>query len=250
MNLTAEQERRAHSVYRRLALVDFPADLRLGLNLGFYRTFAVPRIARVLTGTGKMTGRPTARAKATGEVMYTLIEHGFDHPAGRETVALLNRLHAHLPVGDEEFVYVLAAFCIAPLRWVDAHGWRATTCAEKEAAYVFYAGLAHRMSIKGVPDSFGALASWMDDFEERHFAVTADGRALMDATRGLLTDRFPRLLAPLVRAASDALLDARLLAAFGAEPPLPVVRGLVRAALRLRAHQLRRRHRRRPSRSL
>jgi hypothetical protein len=249
VNLTAEQERRAHATYRRLAVVDFPEDLRLGLNLGFYRTFAVPAIARILTGTGKMTGRPKARAKATGAVMYTLIEHGLDHPTGRETVAVLNRLHAHLPVGDEEFVYVLAAFCVAPLRWIDARSWRSTTEAEKDAAFDFYAGLAQRMGIKGVPGSYTALATWMDEFEERRFAYTAEGRALLDATRGLLADRFPRLLATPVRAASDALLDERLLVAFGVEPPPSAVRGLVGAALRWRASRLRRRHRhRRPNR--
>ncbi|MEU6083812.1 oxygenase MpaB family protein [Streptomyces sp. NPDC047108] len=239
---TPEEERRAHAAYRRMALVDFPDDLRLGLNLGFYRTFAVPSIARVLHGTGRMTGRPKARAKATGEVMYALIEHGPDHPTGLETVALLNRIHARLPVGDEEFVYVLAAFCVAPLRWIDAHGPRPTTTAEKDAAYGFYACLARRMAIKPVPGSYAELASWMDGFEDRTFAVTPEGRALLEATRGLLADRFPAPLAGVVRAASDTLLDERLRRAFGVAAPPRALRVLVAAGLRLRARRMRRRH--------
>ncbi|MFG2194229.1 oxygenase MpaB family protein [Streptomyces sp. NPDC048639] len=236
---TPEEERRAHATYRRMALVDFPEDLMLGLNLGFYRTFAVPSIARVLHGTGRMTGRPKARAKATGEVMYALIEHGFDDPTGLETVALLNRIHARLPVGDEEFVYVLAAFCVAPLRWIDAHGPRPTTSAEKAAAYGFYAGLAQRMAIKPLPHSYQELAFWMDRFEERTFAVTPEGRALLNATRGLLADRFPAPLAGLVRTASDTLLDDRLRTAFGVTAPPRALRALVAAGLRYRARRLR-----------
>ncbi|MGO4424383.1 DUF2236 domain-containing protein, partial [Streptomyces sp. MCAF7] len=117
-------EEQAQVTYRRLALVDFPEDLRLGLNLAFYRTFAVPTIAKVLVGTGKMTRNPRVRAKATGELMYTLIEHGLDSSAGREAVVTLNQLHSGLPVGEEEFVYVLAAFCVAPVRWIDRRSWR------------------------------------------------------------------------------------------------------------------------------
>ncbi|MFJ9588666.1 oxygenase MpaB family protein [Streptomyces acidicola] len=223
--------------------MDFPDDLKLGLNLGFYRTFAVPAIARVLVGTGKMMSRPKVRAKATGTMMYTLIDNGFHSPAGRETVAALNQLHARLPVGNDEFVYVLATFCVTPLRWIDEHGWRHTTTEEKAAAHGFFLGLAQRMGIQGVPDSYSALARWMDDFEERQFAVTEEGRALLEATRGLLSDRFPKLAAPVVRVATDALIDARLRAALGASDRSVVIRWLVTTALRLRAAHLRHQHR-------
>ncbi|MEU5109552.1 MULTISPECIES: oxygenase MpaB family protein [unclassified Streptomyces] len=236
-------EEQAQVAYRRLALVDFPEDLRLGLNLGFYRTFAVPTIAKVLVGTGKMTRNPRARAKATGELMYTLIEHGLDSSAGREAVVALNRLHSGLPVGEEEFVYVLAAFCVAPVRWIDRRGWRATTTDEKNAAYGFYAGLAERMHINLLPRSYSELASWMDTFEEQHFAVTGEGQALMDATRCLLAARFPSPVAPLVRLGADTLLDERLRAGVGAARPPAVIRGLVTVALWARAGRLRRRNR-------
>ncbi len=230
----------AHTAYRDLA-AEFPADLRLGLNLGFYRTFGVPGIASVLAATGKMTERPKERAKATGVVMFTLIEHGLDHPEGRRAVAALNRLHARLPVGNDEFLYVLAAFCVPPVRWIDAYGWRATTAHEKEAAYTFYAGLAERMSIRDVPASFGALAEWMDDFEKRAFAATPQGRALWAATRGLLSRRLPRALSPLARSAADALLDERLLDALATPAPPRWVRAAVTAGLRARAWRARRR---------
>jgi hypothetical protein len=242
-NPANRSEEQAQIAYRRLALADFSEDLRLGLNLAFYRTFAVPAIAKVLVGTGKMTRNPKARAKATGELMYTLIEHGLDSSAGREAVAALNRLHDGLPVGEEEFVYVLAAFCVVPVRWIDRRGWRATTIAEKDASYGFYAGLAERMHINLLPRSHSELASWMEEYEERNFAVTGEGQALMDATWCLLAARFPSPVAPLVRLGADALLDERLRAGVGAARPPAIIRALVAAALRVRAGRLRRRKR-------
>ncbi|MCQ8774800.1 oxygenase MpaB family protein [Streptomyces telluris] len=197
----------------------------------------MPSIARVLAGTGKMTAQPKARAKATGELVYTLIEHGLASAEGEVAVAVLRRLHASLPAGDQEYLYVLAAFCVAPLRWIDAHSWRATTRAEKAAAFRFYAGLADRMDIAGLPGSYDEFAVWMDDFEQRHFAVTPESQALYDANRALLADRFPAPLGVLVRALSDALLDERLRARRPARP----VGALVTAGLRWRAWSLNRR---------
>ncbi|MDJ0465021.1 oxygenase MpaB family protein [Streptomyces sp. H27-C3] len=237
----APTEARAHSAYRHLALVDFPEDLRIGLNLSFYRTFAVPAIAKVLASTGKTTWRPAERAKVTGTLMYTLIEHGLDSPEGRREVKALKRMHAHLPVGDAEFTYVLAAFCVAPVRWIDARSWRPTTAVERDAAYTFYAGLARRVGIAGLPGSFFELAAWMDRYEAEHFEVTSQGRALLEATRSLLTDRLP--LAPLARAGAAALLDERLLAAFGGRRPVWPARAAVSASLGLRAVRLRKAHR-------
>jgi hypothetical protein len=229
-----QQTEQAHAVYRQLAH-DLPTDLRLGLNLGFYRTFAVPSIARALAGTGKMTRQPRARAKATGALIFTLVEHGLSSPAADESIEVLKRLHVGLPVSENEYVYVLAAFCIAPMRWIDRYGPRRTTDEEKNAAHAFYAGIADRMGIGGVPGSYQALAGWMDEYEHTHFAVTPESQALMNATRSLVADRFPALLAPLARAGTDALLDEPLRSATATPCPPAIVQALVTAALRARA---------------
>ncbi|WP_329459867.1 oxygenase MpaB family protein [Streptomyces sp. NBC_01497] len=236
-------EAAAHEVYRQLALLDFPEEVRMGLNLGFYRTFAVPGIATVLTTTGKMIERPKERAKATGALMYSLIENGLDTPEGTSAVARLTALHAHLPVDEAEFVYVLGAFCTAPLEYIDRYGWRPVTPAEREAAYVFYAGLGRRMGIAGVPGSYAALEAWMSDFEVRTFETTTEGRALLEATSGLLASRLPRVLAPLARRAADTLFDERLLTAFGRRPAPGVARWAMRRGLASRSRILHARRR-------
>ncbi|MFE3905154.1 DUF2236 domain-containing protein [Streptomyces sp. NPDC059153] len=227
----------SHVAYRHLALEDCPRDLKLGLNLGFYRVFGIPAIARVLAGTGELMERPLVRAKATGALMYTLVEHGLDSSAGREGVSVLNRLHARLPVGNDEFVYVLGAFCVTPMRWTDRYGARRTTAREKLSAHAFYASLADRMGIGSVPGSYVRLARWMDDYEHRHMAPSAEGRALLEATRTVLAARFPPWTAPAVRAASAALFDTPLRKALGIPTPPAPVRWTTGAALRLVARR-------------
>ncbi|AEW99262.1 hypothetical protein SCATT_p10690 (plasmid) [Streptantibioticus cattleyicolor NRRL 8057 = DSM 46488] len=228
-------------LYRRLATDDFAVDLKIGLNLGFYRTFAVPAIARVLAGTGKMTTRPKVRAKVTGEMMYALIHHGLDAPRGQAVIDALVRLHAGLPAAEEDFVYVLAAFCVTPLRWIDQHAWRPTTRTERDAAHVFYAGLARRMGIDGMPDSYAELAAWMTRYETERFAPTPEGRLLLGSTRSVLADRFPRPVAPLAQAAFGALFDDRARRAFGMRKPGVPLRWGVAAALWARGRWMRRR---------
>jgi len=51
----------------------------------------------------------------------------------------------------------------------------------------------------------------------------------------LFASWFPRFLAPVVRSAIHALLDDRLIEAFGFPQPSPLMRWLVPGALRLRA---------------
>ena len=49
-------------IYQLTVLYDFPTDARLGLNLAFYRIFAIPRIADLLPESCEMLGRPAKRA--------------------------------------------------------------------------------------------------------------------------------------------------------------------------------------------
>ncbi|MEU1804519.1 oxygenase MpaB family protein [Streptomyces sp. NPDC019937] len=227
--------REAEETYRRMAYDTFAGDLKMGFNLGFCRTFAVPEIARVLAATGRMTQHTRVRAKATGAMMYGLFEYGLDSERGAETIAALERLHAPYAIGDDAFRYVLACFDLAPMSWCAAHAWRAPTDAERTASHTFYLGLADRMGIPEVPATWQEFESWMRTYERAHFAATPQGRELWRATRGMLADRVPRVLGPLAGAAADSLFDDRARDAFGARRPPALVRAATRAALRARA---------------
>ncbi|MEU6171240.1 oxygenase MpaB family protein [Streptantibioticus parmotrematis] len=225
----------AEAVLRELALRHFPADYKVGLNLGFYRTFAVPTIARALARTEKLEREPRLRAKATGRLVYALIEHGLASPAAREVVSRLRTLHEGIDAGNEHYVYVMSAFCVCPVRWIDAHGWRRTTPKERAAAHRFYARLATEMGIEDFPASFEETRRWMREFERREFRPTPEADRLVHATRSLLADRAPRVLSPVLDSCFSALLNEELRRAFRIAPPSAAVRWSLRAALFLRA---------------
>ncbi|MGW8375385.1 oxygenase MpaB family protein [Streptomyces sp. ODS28] len=219
--------------YRNLAMGELGGQLLMGMNIGFYRTFAIPSIARTLVAAGGLTDSPALRAKTTGDMMYGLIQHGLDSDRGKRIIAAINAMHAAWDISNHEFLYVLACFEIAPLRWCDAHGRRATTDAEKQATHAFYQALAKRMGIEAVPRSWEEFAVWMDEFEKQHYCYTPEAHRLWTSTREVLTNRAPRPLAPLVRMAADALLDEPLRRAVGASKPTALAHLLARLLLRL-----------------
>jgi hypothetical protein len=144
-----------HEIYRTTALMEFPWEMRFGLNLAFYRTFAAPRIAALLAHTGEMERQPQKRAMDSGMFMYELIEHGLDHERGKEVVRRLNQMHRRWDIDNEDYVYVLAAFVVAPTRFIDENGWRKLTPVEREATASFYRQLGRHMAIRDLPESAG-----------------------------------------------------------------------------------------------
>ncbi|MFD5780343.1 oxygenase MpaB family protein [Streptomyces sp. NPDC126933] len=232
----------AHRAYARLVLETMPEESRVGLTLGFVRTFGIPGIAHVLHGTGRMTTEPRGRAKATGAAMFTLIGLGLDSAEGRKTVEGLRRVHDRPGITPELMHYVLACFTVCPLRFIDGHGHRAVTGAEREAAYTFHLGLSDALGLSDPPGGghLAGVESWMRGYESRHFAPSDAGRALWEAaSQGLLAARLPAPLAPLAPAVAASLLDRPLSAALRVRRPPAPVRALVTYALRARSRSRR-----------
>ncbi|WP_158575890.1 oxygenase MpaB family protein [Streptomyces corynorhini] len=234
---TPDAPRPPYSPFARLVLETMPEESRVGLTLGFVRTYGIPEIARVLHGTGRMLDEPRGRAKATGVAMFGLIGHGLDSAEGRRIVTALHRVHDRPDITPELMAYVLACFTVCPLRFVDAHGHRAATGTERDSADAFHRGLSDALGLPEPPGGgLAGVEGWMRDFESRRFAPSDAGRALWQATSdGLLAARLPRPLAPLAPAMAAALLDPPLRTALGVRRAPAPVRALVTYALRRRA---------------
>ncbi|MFD7897552.1 DUF2236 domain-containing protein [Streptomyces sp. NPDC059743] len=233
--------RGTHHAYARLVLETMPEESRVGLALGFIRTFGIPDIARVLYGTGRMTSEPRARAKATGVAMFTLIGQGLDSPEGRSTVDALRRIHDRPDITPELMHYVLACFTVCPLRFIDTHGHRPVTEEERAAAYGFHLGLSDALDLSEPPgggdlDGLDGVERWMRGYEARHFAPTKEARALWhSASHGLLAARLPSALARLAPTVAASLLDASLSRTLQVRRPPAPVRALVTYVLRSKA---------------
>ncbi|MER7489586.1 oxygenase MpaB family protein [Streptomyces sp. NPDC126497] len=231
--------RQATEIYRLSSAYEFPWDYTRALELALYRTYAVPRIGRLLAATGELTDRSQKRYDDTSLLLDAVVEHGFDSAPGRTAIRRINRMHRAYDIPDDDMRYVLCTFVVMPRRWIDAYGWRRLSRHEIVAGTVHYRTLGRHMGITDVPGSYEEFESCLDAYEQAHFGWDEGARRVSDATLDLMASWYPRPLAPVLRTATLALLDEPLLRAFRYTPPSAATRAWVRRAVRLRGRAVR-----------
>jgi hypothetical protein len=225
-----DPERDAQRIVFLDSNVEFPWDTQRALELAFFRTYAVPSIAELLASTGELTERARRRYDDTRLLMSALGEYGWDGELGRQALRRINRIHARFEIGNDDYLYVLSALALEPIRWNARFGWRPLVENERQATYVFWREIGRRMGIRGIPSSLDELDAFNTAFERDRFAFTEAGRSLAKATLGLFRGR--RL--------AVALLDEPLCRALGLPRPSPRERTAAEAAVRGRAALVRR----------
>jgi len=208
----------ACQVYRNVALFELVRDIRVGLNLAFYRTFAVPRIAELLAHTGEIKAQPHKRSMDTGLFMYELIEAGYDSDRGRQVVRALNKMHKRWDIAAEDYLYVLTTFIVVPTRWLEKYGPRQLTETETAAITTFYRELGRRMNIDNLPADYRAAERIFDDYEARNVRYSDAGRALMKSTENVMAEQLPRPLKPAATLLTRLILDDYVAKAVGLAP--------------------------------
>ncbi len=194
-------------IYQLTTLHDFPTDMRVGLNLAFYRIFAIPHMAELLVQSGEIIDRPKKRAYDTGLIMYEIIANGFDHPRSREMIRMLNRIHKPWPISNDDYRYVLADLMVVPLQWLDRRGWRPLLPAERDASVNFYRQVGRLMAIKDAPTTYAAAERLVREFESRYLSVSPAGRRLMESTQQIIVRKLPGPTKRIGPALTSALFD-------------------------------------------
>lgn len=218
---------------------EFCWDSTRSLELALYRTYCVPSISRLLDATGEFYRDAQRRYDDTALLIAELCEWGFETGRGREALDRINWAHGHFRISNEDFLYVLSTFVFEPIRWIDRYAWRSTCRHEKLGYFHFWRGVGSGMGIQDIPTTYDEFQDWTRAYEARTFRYAETNRKIGAATRDLFASWYPRPLAPVVRAATHALLDDAMLDAFGFPRPRPGVRGLLRGALRLRGRVVR-----------
>jgi hypothetical protein len=214
---------------------EFPFDTTRALEFALFRTFAVPGVSRLLDRTGEFRQRAQRRYDDTDILVSELMEHGYEGDRGRRALRRMNQLHGRFDIPNDEYQYVLSTFVFEPIRWNALYGWRPLTGNERLAYFHFWREVGRRMGIRDIPAEYEVFERFNRDFERDRFAFDEANQRVGTATRELFVGWFPSPLAPLVRSAIHAMMDDRLLTAFGFPPASPWVRALVAGALRLRS---------------
>jgi hypothetical protein len=214
---------------------EFPWDTTRALELALFRTFAVSSVASVLDSTGEFAARAQKRYDDTDLILSTICEAGYDSPEGRRAIRQMNRIHGRFDISNEDFLYVLSSFVFEPIRWNARFGWRPLIDAERLASFHFWREVGQLMAIRGIPESYEELERFNETYERERFARSPAAERVGAATRDMFLAWFPGLPNRFGAQAIYALMDDRLLAAFGFPRPPRAVRAAVEGALRARA---------------
>lgn len=218
---------------------EFPWDTVRALEIALYRTYCVPSISALLDRTGEFRQRTQQRYDDTALIVAEMCEWGYENGRGREALERMNFIHGHFKISNEDYLYVLSTFVYEPIRWIDRFGWRKLCEQEKLAAYYFWREVGKRMGIKDIPPSYETFEHYNRNYEREHFRYADSNKNVGSATRDLFASWFPRLFAPLVRHGVYAMLEERMLVAFGFPRPFPFMPSLARFALKLRGQIVR-----------
>jgi mpaB/rubber oxygenase-like protein len=219
---------------------EFPWDTTRSLELALFRTFAVPSIAELLDRTGEFGRAAQKRYDDTDLILSTIVEAGYDSEAGKRAIRQMNRIHARFEIANDDFLYVLSSFVFEPIRWNARFGWRPLIEVEKLATFEFWGEVGRRMAIRELPAGYAELKRFNEEYERDRFRRTEATERVGRAARGMFLSWFPGLPTRFGAQAIYALMDERLLDAFGFPHPPRVLRTAVEASLRARGRVVQR----------
>ncbi len=197
----------AERVYQHLASAEMSTDVLFAHQMAYLRTFAAPRVARLLAHTGHIEHAPTKRATDTGLLLYELVHHGLDSPRGEEAVTAINRMHGRWKIRNDDSLWVLGTFVVPTVRFLDRFAWRRVTGQEREAIAAWYAALGERMLLHDVPATYADVEDLVDGYEARELERTDEGDRLFAASLPVSAAMLPSPLRRWSRPLFGVLID-------------------------------------------
>lgn len=225
-------------ICRLLIGYEFPWDVTRALELALFRTFCVPSIGNLLHQTQEFERHTQKRYDDTGLIVSSLFKWGFDTEQGQAALQRMNKIHAHFPINNNDYIYVLSTFIYEPVRWIEKFGWRDLGEVEKEGIFQFWYQVGQQMGIKNIPDTYATLEQYNRDYETQYFRYSPGSKLVGEATIKLFISWFPAPLQPIIKPFSTALFDDLILNTFGFDKPSPLLRQTVEIMLRSRGRLL------------
>lgn len=234
-----DPERDNCEICRQIAGYEFPWDITRALEIALFRTFCVPSIATLLDRTAEFHHRPQKRYDDTGVMVSLILKWGYDSPKGQSVIQRMNQIHGHFPIPNSDFVYVLSTFIYDPVRWIERFGWRPLSQLEKQALFYFWFSVGQQMGIQSIPSTYEAFEQYNLEYEREYFRYNEANQRVGESTLKLFLSWFPAPLRPLIQPFVYAIMDDRMIQAFGFPSPQPWQRHFVEQLLRSRGKLLR-----------
>ncbi len=217
-----------------------PYLIQRALEFALFRTFALPRTAKLLVDTGEFEQRGQKRYDDTTLLISEFVEHGYDSERGRAAIKRMNRMHHRFAIDNEDYLYTLSTFIFEPIRWSQRFGWRPFDPKECQSEFIFWREVGKRMGIKDLPETYEAFEHFNRDYERRYFQYNQYSHRIGTATINVFLNWYPAFTRPLVRQCLYALMDEPMQRAFGFPQASGWAKALTFGALKLRARVLRR----------
>ncbi|TGK09911.1 DUF2236 domain-containing protein [Leptospira fletcheri] len=235
-----DPEKDCHKIAFLSGSYDFPQDVEISLGLAFFRTYAIPSIAKILDATKQFENFGQKRYDDTTLILGEFLENGLDSDSGKRAIDRLNEIHKRYGIKNEDFLYTLTTFIFEPARWNDRFGWRKSSPKEKLANFHLWRQIGERMNIKNLPRTYEEMEKFNRNFEKDRFQKTPEGMRLGAATIRIAVGRLPNLpgVHYLVSQALFSLMDPPLRTSMGFSDPNPVLRFLTIATFKIRAFLL------------
>ena len=207
--------------------------------MGFFKTFAIPSIARLLCATGEFRRDTVKRIEDTDLLTREFCENPLESARGEAALRRLNAIHGQYRISNSDYLYVLSVFVLEPSEWHEKFEWRAMHPNEIEARCNYWLAVGRGMGLKDMPADVASFRKYQLAYEKQHMRFHPANKQLADYTltglaHGLLPRRLARLFLPLLRTAILSLLPRRVVAALGFQQPHWMVGMLCRAILRTR----------------
>lgn len=216
-----------------------PYLIQRALEFALFRTFALPRTAKLLVETGEFEQRGQKRYDDTTLLISEFVENGYDSERGRAAIKRMNRLHHRFDIDNEDYLYTLSTFIFEPIRWNERFGWRPVDENERQAEFIFWREVGKRMGIKDIPESYEALEQFNREYERKYFEYNEYSRRIGEATVRIFLDWYPAILRPIVRQCLYAFMDEPLRRAFGFPEAPWWAKALAIGGMKLRGRVLR-----------
>src|SRR6478672_4673001 len=104
---------------------------------------------------------------------------------------LLNYIHSHFRITNEENLYTLATIVCEPKRLgVFLANKDLFSKKEFRALYNFWKRMCELMHIHSIPENEDSMYKWYEEFERENYCYTEEGRKVVEALAGEFAERW------------------------------------------------------------